>query len=512
MVSESELEQLKREKVELLENKVRISKGLPHLYGWKWYDWARSFFESMNRFNFLCAANQVSKSSTMIRKAIHWSTSPELWPKLWKNVMLANPDFKPVFWYFYPSQDLVDQEFETKWVQEFLPRGEFKDHSQYGWKKKTKSKQINAIFFNSGAKIYFKTYGQKMLDLGAGTCAGIFCDEELPTHIYPEIVARMYAVDGFFHMVFTATLGQLMWRDTMEGEGDIERFKNAWKRQISMYQCLYYEDGSKSHWSREKIEEIKQGCKNSREVARRVYGKFVLDENLKYPTFDPGRNYVPYPKDSEGNFFKGVPKGWTVYAGIDLGSGGKNNHPTAYVFVSVSPDYKKLRVFKGRRLDGIETTSADSLKYYIEDRGKMSVAVQTYDWASKDFGIISGRMGEPFVKANKDHVVGEDQMNILFKSGMLKIYRCDENEKLVNEIMNVTNSTSKTQARDDFVDALRYTITAIPINYEAIVVEEEKDVKKDNDFNDRRRGDEPEKHQWKDELEQEFAEWNELYG
>ena len=72
-----------KEKAALLEEKVRRQEDLPFLYGWKWYLWGRKFFESKNRINLLCAANQISKSSTQIRKIIHWATCKELWPELW---------------------------------------------------------------------------------------------------------------------------------------------------------------------------------------------------------------------------------------------------------------------------------------------------------------------------------------------------------------------------------------------------------------------------------------------
>lgn len=56
-------EKLKKqeERLRLREERMAYVRGLPHLHGWKWYKWAREFFESTNRQNFLCAANQISK-------------------------------------------------------------------------------------------------------------------------------------------------------------------------------------------------------------------------------------------------------------------------------------------------------------------------------------------------------------------------------------------------------------------------------------------------------------------
>jgi len=100
------LENLKRQKLLMLESKVAIKKALPHLYGFPWYTWAKKFFDSRNRKCLITAANQISKSSTQIRKVIHWATAVNLWPELW-------PDKTPrVFWYMYPSLEVATKEVE----------------------------------------------------------------------------------------------------------------------------------------------------------------------------------------------------------------------------------------------------------------------------------------------------------------------------------------------------------------------------------------------------------------
>ena len=65
---ETPQEKLKR--IKEMEERIKLREGLPFLHGWKWYSWARAFFESQNQVNLLCAANQISKSSTQIRKAL----------------------------------------------------------------------------------------------------------------------------------------------------------------------------------------------------------------------------------------------------------------------------------------------------------------------------------------------------------------------------------------------------------------------------------------------------------
>lgn len=433
-----------------LEAKARIKQCLPHLHGYKWYPWARVFYESMNRYNFVCAANQISKSSTQIRKCIDWATDVRKWKKLW-------PASEPKqFWYLYPDKNVATAEFNEKWVKEFLPRDEYKDHPVYGWRAEYKSKVIHALHFNSGVSVYFKSYEQDPQSLQAASLYAIFADEEMPVELYDELHVRLVATEGYFHMVFTATLGQEFWRETIEEKGKYERFKDALKIQVSMYDCLAYEDGSPSHWSVEKIEGFKNHCKSEAEILRRVYGRFVLDEDLKYEAFTKANNLVPaHP----------LPKDWLVFSGVDLGSGGSSGHPAAICFVAVKPDFTKGRIFRGWRGDGIQTTAGDVLQKYQELKRGLRPVAQYYDWQARDFFTIASRIGEPFQQANKAQDAGEAMLNTLFKTGMLCIQDDPELRKLVMELENLKRSTAKTKAKDDFIDALRYSVTNIPWDY-----------------------------------------------
>lgn len=75
---------LLKEKLRLLELDKKHRSLLPHKYGWKNYPWFNEFFEQNNRTAFLCAANQISKSSSQIRKVIALATERELWPKYFR--------------------------------------------------------------------------------------------------------------------------------------------------------------------------------------------------------------------------------------------------------------------------------------------------------------------------------------------------------------------------------------------------------------------------------------------
>lgn len=486
----------KLKKAQLLERKLAIKAMLPHLYGMKWYTWARQFYESTNRYNFCCSANQVGKSSAQIRKCVNWATDRQLWPKLWRRRPLQ-------FWYLYPTKTVATTEVMKKWIPEWLPREDMKEDPVYGWDLETKNKEVSAIHFKSGVSVYFRTYEQDVQHLQSGSVDAIFCDEELPSELFDELNMRIAATDGYFHMVFTATLGQDFWRETIECKGRSERFKDAFKVQISMYECIKYEDGTSSHWTVEKIERIKNSCGTEAEVQRRVYGRFVVSEGLKYPSFSRLKNVKPYHH---------LPKDWLVYSGLDYGSGGAKGHPSAIVFIAVNPEFTKARVFKGWRGDGIQTTAQDLLQKYVDLRGNIVVAGAFYDWQCRDLATFASRVNEPLIPAEKSHESGEQILNVLFKNEILIIYDLEELEPLVNELTSLQKATNKTKAKDDYCDALRYAVTRIPWDFSVIKeapIRIENTKKSDVDL--RREAFQSIEEQYSILVEDEIDEWNDLY-
>ncbi len=449
----------KLRELELLKEKHKVMKELPHLYGWPWYEWAWEFFNSTADVSLLCAANQISKSSTQIRKCIHWATDQSLWPKLWAR--------KPnQFWYLYPSKDVATIEFEKKWVPEFLPRADQQTSDHYGWEAEYDKKHIKALHFKNDMTVYFKTYAQDPDTLQSGSCFAVMADEELPHTLYDELKFRLAGTNGYFSMVFTATLGQEFWWRAMEAVGtDQELLHSAWKRQVSMYDCLKYMDGSPSPWTVERIKKIEASCRSRAEVLRRVYGRFIREEGRKYHGFDPVIHYCP-------PFH--IPREWSRYIGVDIGSGGQTGHPSAIVFIAVRPDMKKGYVYKGWRGDGVQTTAGDvynKVQSMIEP-GESFVG-KKYDFSCKDFGTISNRVGGGFTKAEKSHDLGEHIFNTLFKHGMLEIFDDDELRKLGSELITLQKSTPKRVAKDDFTDAGRYACVDIPWDFSEIEVKED---------------------------------------
>ena len=433
---------------------LEMIQNLPAFFGRKYYKWQTEAINSINPDGlFITAANQVGKSTSLIVRNIRLATPMD--KSIWKTMWPTSPRPR-VFLYLYPSYDVATREFHTKWVPEFLPRGTYKDHPWFGWKAHFEKKDIKQIEFNSGVSIYFLAYAQAATMLQAITAHKVSADEEIPEELYSELRFRLMATGGYFASVFTATLGQAFWRCVMEERGSGELFPRAHKIQVSMFDCQYFEDGTESHWTRERIEAAIAACPTEAEVQRRVYGKFVLTEGRRYPSFNRARNV----RAPEGP----VPKDWLIYAGVDLGSGTERGHPSAITFVGVRPDFKHGRVFSHWNGRGQLTTAADVFQKFLELRANMRCVLQSYDYSSRDFGTISQRAGESFVQAKKDRELGDNIINSLFRNEMLFIDDIEENYQLIRELENANDRDRKTMALDDSVDSMRYAI--VPIGWD----------------------------------------------
>lgn len=435
------------------------------------YVWQHEYFNDYDYSHyFICAANQIGKSTIQIRKRVDIATRPELWPELWPQVFAANPNTVPMSWYLYPNQTTVMDEFKEKWEKTILPSGEFKNHPIYGWKTDIRNKILHSITFNTGYTIYFKTYNQNVHDLQAGTAFAIDLDEEAPISVIPELQARLFGTNGQMSMAFTATKGQEEWRRAIEEIGTpLELYPDAWKRRISVFDCLEYEDGSETPWNKERINKNINACTSEAEVQRRIYGHFVKDTGLKYPQFNRKKHLCDYPKNNQGSPYMGVPKGWSVYSAVDYGSGGKKNHPSAVCFASVNKEMTKIRVFKMKRFDNVETTQADLYNLYCEMRGNLKPISQVYDWAARDFGTIAQRCGDYFKKAEKSHEIGENALKSALKSGVIKFYNSPEATKLATEFEGLAENAEKRKAKDDLIDTIRYLVTSLPIDWAKIL-------------------------------------------
>lgn len=453
-----ELARLKQEKARKLENDLVLMRELPHLYRFKEYRWSQEFIDSRNHKIFLCAANQIGKSSSQIKKYIKWATTPSLWAELWSDV----PN---LFWYLYPTRDVVNYEYETKWLG-LLPSGKHKDHPLYGWQVIKDGKNIMGMRFNSGILLLFKTYAQDVSHLQSGTVYAIGADEELPFHLWDELKFRINATRGYFSMAFTATIGQEEWRCTMEEVGTKkERFKGAHKINASLYDSQFYVDGSPSRWTDERIQEVIADCSSDEEVQKRVFGRFALGAQRKISSFNPKihcKEKIPLTKQ------------WQFFTGIDYGSGGKTGHPAAVLTVGVNPEFTKAVVKKAWK--GDETYRTDSgyilnkareQKRDLNIEGFEIIHPAKYDFAAADLAIIAADLGEALNKADKSRDKGIGVIETLFKNDMLEL---DVSEpyvsELSSELMTIKDDAKvKGKKGDDLFDALRYALCDVPFNW-----------------------------------------------
>ena len=288
------------------------------------------------------------------------------------------------------------------------------------------------------------------------------CDEELPEELVPELQARVSATDGYMIFGFTATMGQQFWKSVIE-ERTI--WPHVWVKQISLFDCMKYTDGSLTMWTPERVQARIEQCTSKAEVLRRVYGKFVKDEGLRFPQFDRELHLAEYHP---------VPKEWEIYSGVDYGSGGEKGHPSAIVFAAVNLDYTQARIIRSWRGDKITTTAEDVVDMWIEMRATIpnDITATYYDYSAADLGIIAGRRSMPWSKADKSRDSGNAIIAGLLKSKAIKFYTPSDNSMIPNsflegfkfaqEFETLAVKIEKVRDIDHLMDALRYCLIKIP--------------------------------------------------
>ena len=446
----------KQKEIKLLQQKIALQKGIPFLYAYRLYPWQKRFltFDPSIRVRLIVAGNQIGKSFINIKLMFELASRPELWAEWF-------PKGRPFqFWFLMPTRDLISKEFHTKWKKKYLPQNGYENHPQFGWKAEFKQGDLKAIHFNTGVSIYMHTYEQDVHHLQAGTVDALFVDEEVPEELMGELLMRIFETDGLLCASMTPTRGQEYWRKAFEEIGTPdENFKGALKLKVSVYDCLKYDDGTPSTWTIERINRKINQLSNPAEIDLRIEGKFVGQSGLVLDSFRRERNI------QEAN---GVPNDWYWYSGVDLG-GGEGGSLPAIVFIAVRPDFKKGRVVKswvGEKEKPYE--NSDVYTKYLEMRGDIPMMGEYYDFASKDFGLISQRTGGNFQPANKSRTEGFGLLNTLYKNQMLDIDKTDENEGLVREILGYRHGQNKKRANDHRIDAKRYCAIAIPWDFTGI--------------------------------------------
>lgn len=476
-----------------MKNRIEISEDivinkLPHKYLHKHYAWQEKFRHSWNPMCILCAANQIGKSSVLIQKAIDRCTEYSVngvWQKYYKS-------FPKTRWYFYPTKDLCDAEFEDKW-RKYMPDAEDnEDDMVYGWKKVMKNGDLHAIRWNTGANLYFKSYEQRQKRVQSQTVADIFADEEMPEEMYAELKSRTNAIRGTFNTVFTATQGLQLWNKALEQRGTKEEtFKDALKMNVSLYDCLNYSDGSPSSvYDLAYVKKLEAQYPDPRERATRVHGRHFVTGNLLFPAFSSKNiiDYIPedWGKDGNGNPIPN-PEKFIVFSGTDGGSGGKKeNSCSAHVMIAVHKSKKLAFCYRAWRGDHQRTTVIDTVNewekicYHPLTKNMFRGAV--YDPAYPDFNDIIKRrfkdenrpMNFKIMGAAKDRKGNAEKVNALLKSKCILFIIPEEDKnsdmhKIIGEFNTVTEQTKKLKnQRDDLTDALKYVINHIDFDWKYI--------------------------------------------
>ena len=466
---------------EWLEGADLTQHDLPHFFYKKLYQWSYDFILTKNRRSFVCGANQISKTSTMIRKNIFLATSPHLWSEYFNR----DPQ---LFWYFYPDRKVLNEEWGTKWM-EWMPRVP-KNHPYYeyfGWEKIIEEQKFVGILFRTGVRLSFRFYSMKVDSVQSSSVDMISGDEEIPVPFVEEMEARMFATEGILNSGFTATKGQEYWHDVIEKQGMLkERFPDAFKRVVSAFDCLKYIDGSAGEvWNEEKIykkiaEYTRDGEVDENMILRRIMGRFVQTTGLAFESYK--REKVSIPKLM-------LSRSFDYYLIVDPGSGGRTGHPTGILFLAVDNVKNIMYVVSAWRGDGILTTSNTIVTQMLTMSGTYSVTALIYDGAAADFLLTAQQEVQDMaiLAANKKRDNGFARVNSYLEAGAICIpeespvgapwWDKDEIEKLHLEFKITRRLETATGAKkgtevDDLTDCVRYACMHIHIPLDLVARED----------------------------------------
>jgi hypothetical protein len=147
---------------------------------------------------------------------------------------------------------------------------------------------------------------------------------------------------------------------------------------------------------------------------------------------------------------------------------------------------------------------------YISLTKGLDITACYYDWHCKDFETVAISMEVPVYPAEKSHDIGEGLLNVLFKNKMLDIFDTPETYKLTNELIGLKFETVKHKAVDDLCDALRYACAKITFDFSDVDKKVAITVRELTELEQRKRGVLVEVNT-RAGLEEEFAEWNDMY-
>ena len=462
--------------------KVNLAREhLPHFFYKKLYRWSYDFIMTNNPLAFVCGANQIAKTSTMIRKVIYRATSKHLWKYMYR----TRPKNA---WYFYPGTKVLDIEWDGKWM-EWMPQvpSSHPLHKIYGWEKIKNRQQFTGIRFRTGVELNFRYYSQGVSSLQSSTLSDIYGDEEIPFRFCEEMRGRLMASKGTWNSGFTATLGQQYWYDVMEKQGmPGERHPEAFKRIISLFDCMKYIDGSQGEiWPTYKsiADFIKTLDNDEDTIKRRVFGRFIPTTGLAFESYS-------YEKTTISRIV--LSRQMDYFLVVDPGSGGKLGHPTGILLLGVDNEKHRIYVLSPWRGDGIVTSNGFIIRQMMEMAGSCPLQALIYDGAAADFklDVIEALPRLPLIAADKKRDFGFGRVNSYLDVGAIKIpesrplgvasWDRDENMKL-HEELKLTRRTENLQGQktgnqiDDLTDCLRYACMHIHLPLDVLYQEARKE-------------------------------------
>lgn len=276
------------------------------------------------------------------------------------------------------------------------------------------------------------------------------CDEELPHVYWSETSARRDGlnIDGYFNMAFTATLSQRFWYEAMECIGlPEERFRDAKKIQVSLYDCQQYMDGTKTGWTNERIQKRIDSCQSEKEVLRRVMGRFVNEELSIISGFSEEQNY------KHGEFI--VPSTWSRIISFYVSSVG-----TGICVLAVSAEFDKVVVAECHKLD---LTSYEALEKLHALRGKKSAELYI-NAEPLDFIEMSQNSGIFFQTVKNPKNGLKDKINSYFKTGVLEIAKSKNSHELIMQIRTIKESDVKSYEGYEVYGAMAIGLSKLAVS------------------------------------------------
>lgn len=299
--------------------------------------------------------------------------------------------------------------------------------------------------------IYFRVYSQGRSNLQSLTADMVLCDEEPPSDVYGELMARIAATKGAFFMCFTPLNGMT------------PLVQSFWRRDDPRKGLVVMTVYDAKHLTQDDIDDLisKYSALNQAERDARLYGIPSSGMGQVYPISD---NVVGVEA------FK-IPDTWKKIAGLDFGRG---IHPAACVWIAISPDDKVYvyDCFKGAGLVDSEIASK------ILARGKdipvafphdfmRNTGIGTIGDEKKSEGWTYKEVYERFGIKFTPHCAKDENESVRVESGLIKIRQAMLEGRffIFNHLTAIFEEKATyhyeadgnpSSTNDDLMDAMRY--------------------------------------------------------